>query len=146
MNEFKTITDFTAEKFTATQWDASEKKAGFAKQFIRFVQSDLSKSQFPKTFYQRLSMTFGHIAHYNQHGFFETFFTTTEDKVRFLRQTLQHPCYGDPAWTYSDIERALQQWLCHHGVMEEYERRLDEETETNERAVLARLQAKYQPE
>ena len=72
------------------------------------MQSDFASSKFPRTFYQRLSMTFGHIAHYNQGGFFETFFTTTHDKVRFLRQTLAHPCHGDPAGPTADVERALQ--------------------------------------
>lgn len=143
MNKFTRITDFTADRFTPTKWDSSDKKATFAKQFIRFVQSDFAKSKFPNTFYQCLSLTFGHIAHFNQGGFFETFFTTIEGKVRFLRMTLAHPCYGDPAWTYSDVERALQTWLLEHDILARYEARLADETETAERAVLARLQAKY---
>lgn len=143
MSNFTTITDFTADRFTPTKWDTADKKAIFGKQFIKFVQSDFARSKFPKTFYQRLSMTFGHIAHFNQGGFFETFFTTTEGKVRFLSMTLAHPCYGDPAWTYSDVERALQTWLREHDVLARYEARLTEETEADERAVLARLQAKY---
>jgi hypothetical protein len=148
MNNFKTITDFTPECFTATKWDSGDKKAAFARQFIRFVQSDFNMKQFPKTFYVRLSMTFGHIAHFNQHGFFEEFFTTTHDKVRFLRQAMQYPCYGDSSFTYSDVERALQCWLRESGVLAKYEVRLSKEQEAGERSVLARLQAKYgkQPE
>ena len=143
MSNFITITDFTPDRFTPTKWDTADKKAAFAKQFIKFVQSDFARSKFPKAFYQRLSMTFGHIAHFNQHSFFETFFSTIEGKVRFLRMTLAHPCYGDPAWTYSDVERALQTWLRENDVLARYEDRLAEETEAAERAVLARLQAKY---
>jgi hypothetical protein len=143
MGNFTTIADFTPDRFTPTKWDTGDKKAAFAKQFIRFVQSDFARSKFPKAFYQRLSMTFGHIAHFNEHGFFETYFTTTEGKVRFLRMTLAHPCYGDPAWTYSDVERALQEWLREHEVLAKYEAHLAEETEVAERAVLARLQVKY---
>jgi hypothetical protein len=141
MTTSKTTTDFTP-----TKWQSADDKARFAKQFIRFVQSDFAKSLFPKTFYVRLSMTFGHIAHFNQHGFYETFFGTTQDKVRFLRVTLQHPCYGDPAWTFSDVEKALQAWLRENDVLAKYENRLAQEQEADERAVLARLQAKYQPE
>ena len=144
MNNFKTITDFTPDKFIPTQWDTAEKKAAFAKQFIRFVQSDFAESKFPKAFYVRLSMTFGHIAHYNQGGFFEEFFTLTADKVRFLRQTLAHPCYGDPSWTYSDVEKSLQSWLRQNDVLAHYENRLAEEQEADERSTLAHLQAKYQ--
>lgn len=143
MSNFITITDFTTEKFTPTKWDTADKKAAFAKQFINFVQSDFAQTKFPKTFYQRLSMTFGHIAHYNQGGFYVTFFTTTQDKVRFLRMTLAHPCHGDPTYTYSDVERALQRWLRENDVLAHYENRLAAETETAERAALARLQAKY---
>lgn len=144
MNYFTNITDFTPDQFAPTQWEAADKKASFAKQFIKFVQWDFSKKQFTKAFYQRLSMTFGNIAHYNLGGFYEEFFSSTEGKVKFLRQTLAHPCYGDPAWTYSDVEKALQQWLRHNGVMEKYEQRFAEETEAEERAALARLQAKYE--
>lgn len=143
MTTFTTITDSTPDRFTPTKWDSSDKKAAFAKQFIKFVQADFARAKFPKTFYQRLSMTFGHIAHFNQNGFFETFFTTTEGKVRFLRMTLAHSCCGDPAWTYSDVERALQSWLRENDVLARFEARLAEETEAVERAVLARLQAKY---
>lgn len=138
MNDFKTINDFTADRFTPTQWDSADRKAAFAKQFIRFVQCDFSKA-----FYVRLSMTFGHIAHYNQGGFFEEFFTTTQDKFRFLRLTLAYPCYGDPAWTFSDVEKALQSWLRENAVLTKYEQRLADETEAEEKATLARLQAKY---
>ena len=115
----------------------------FATQFVRFVQSDFAAKHFTEKFYRRLSNTFGNIAHYNRGGFWSEFFTTTADKVRFLEQTLQWPCYGDPAWTYSDVERALQAWLQADGTLERYRQRLAEETEAGERAQLVRLQQKY---
>ena len=90
-----------------------EDKAHFANQFMTFVISGFNKTQFSKGFYVRLSMTFGHIAHYNQEGFWETFFDpTTKDGIQvFIEQTLSYPCYGDPRYTYSDAEKALQIWL-----------------------------------
>jgi hypothetical protein len=136
-------TDFTAENFTPTKWDTAETKARFGKNFIRFVESDFNERRFTQAFYKRLALTFGHIAHFNRHGFFETFFASTAGKVRFLRLTLQHQCWGDPAFTYSDVERALQAWLRQNGVLATYERKLAEEQEAAERAELARLQAKY---
>lgn len=135
--------EFTADSFTATKWDDADTKARFARQFVRFVESDFSERQFTQVFYKRLSLTFGHIAHFNRHGFYETFFASTEGKVRFLRQTLRHPCWGDPSYTYSDVERALQSWLRQNGVLDRHERRLAEEQEAAERAELARLRAKY---
>lgn len=135
--------EFNADNFTPTKWDDAEAKARFAKQFIRFVESDFIERRFTQAFYKRLSLTYGHIAHFNRHGFFERFFASTEGKVRFLRQTLQHPCWGDPSYTYSDVERALRSWLRQNGVLDCYERRLAEEQEAAERAELARLRAKY---
>ena len=143
---FDKITDFNADKFTATRFEKAEAKVRFARQFIRFVESDFDRRQFPHWFYVRLALTFSHIAHYNQAGFFETFFDSTEGKVRFLRQTLQHPCYGDPTFTYSDVERALQSWLTKNGILPRYEQKLAEEQETAERGELERLQKKYEGE
>jgi hypothetical protein len=136
---------FAAEQFTPTKWDDGHTKARFARQFVKFVVSDFDERLFSQTFYRRLSMTFGHIAHFNRQGFFETFFTTTADKVRFLRMTLAHACFGDPAFTYSDVERALQGWLRESEIVAKYEQRFAEEMEAGERADLARLKAKYEP-
>ena len=83
------------------------------------------------------------IAHYNRGGFWSEFFTTTEDKVRFLEMTFQYPCFGDPSWTYSDVERAVQGWLQKDGTLARYCKQSVEEIEAGERAQLARLQAKY---
>ena len=129
--------------FTPTRWDTAQDKRWFAQQFMRFVQGDFLVKYFTERFYRRLSNTFGHIAHYNRDGFWSTFFTTTVDKLRFLEQTLEHPCWGDPAWTYSDVERALQAWLQADGTLARYRRKLAEETESTERTELLRLQKKY---
>jgi hypothetical protein len=121
---FKTINDFTSDKFTATQWEDAEEKAEFGRQFIRFVESDFVLKEFHNQFYRRLSHTFGHIAHYGFQGFYEEFFENTEGKLRFLKQVVDHPCYGDPTYTYCDVERALQTWLRENGVVAKYEERL----------------------
>lgn len=141
---FASIKDFTAEQFMATRWEKAERKATFARQFIRFVESDFAWDKFPHAFYLRLALTFGHIAHYSQHGFFEEFFTSAEGKLRFLGQTLAWSCPGDPAFTYCDVERALQSWLLQNGVLTNCQKRLAEETEVAERAELNRLKAKWQ--
>jgi hypothetical protein len=130
-------------QFTPTEFDTASDKEKFRQQFIRFVRSDFSRAKFPKWFYTRLSMTFGHIAHYNIHGFFDEFFASTADKLRFLEQTVQWPCYGDPAYTYSDVERVLRRWVVDEKLVETYTAKLAEETERQERRQLAHLQAKY---
>lgn len=136
-------TKFTASQFTTSkQYFGEDKdKARFANHFVRFVRSDFKRTLFPKWFYTRLSMTFGHIAHYNLEGFYTTFFETTEAKVQFLRECAAWHCWGDPAWTYSDVEKALQPFV--RDVLRDYVTRLSQEIETSERATLARLSAKY---
>jgi hypothetical protein len=136
---------FQANQFTATKWDSAQDKAEFVSQFQKFVKSDFAANHFADWFYRRLCMTFGHIAHYSRSGFWDEFFTTTADKVRFIEQSLQYPCHGDPAWTYSDVEIALQDWLKKERILEAYRQMLADETESAERAELARLQQKYGP-
>ena len=134
---------FQRNQFKPTQWDTTQAKACFADQFVRFVLNDFARQDFTDRFYRRLSNTFGHIADYNRDGFWAAFFTTTADKVRFLERTVEYACYGDPAWTYSDVERALQDWVRTSSVLDHYRKHLAAETEAAERAELARLQNKY---
>ena len=130
--------------FTATQWDTAEDKADFVNHFILFVRSDFSEAYFTKKFYTRLSMTFGHIAHYNQAGFYGTFFDSTEGKLAFLKRTATYHCCGDRKFTYSDVEKYLRKWVVEQGLVRKYETRLAKETEADERALLAKLKAKYE--
>ena len=98
-------------KFTPTEHSTVADKEHFAEQFIRFISKGCRRTMFPKWFYTRLSMTFGHIANFNQNGFYAVFFSDKESTCEFLNQTLHHGCYGDPAYTYSDVEKFLQGWL-----------------------------------
>ena len=134
---------FDPSQFTPTKWETAKDKAAFANRFVRFVQSDFAAKHFTEKFYRRLSNTFGLIAHYNRGGFWETFFTSTADKVRFLEIAIRWSWGSDPAWTYGDVERVLREWLQADGTLERYRQRLAAETEAAERAQLARLQAKY---
>jgi hypothetical protein len=123
-----TVMTFSVDQFTPTKWDTAKDKLAFATHFVRFVKSGFALRHFTDKFYRRLSNTFGHIAHYDRGGFCAEFFTTAADQVRFLEQTLEWPCYGDPAWTYSDVERVLQQWLRSSGLLDQYRRQLSEGT------------------
>lgn len=134
---------FTEQQFTATKHSSAADKAAFANQFIRFIEKGYARSAFTKPFYQRLSMTFGHIAHYNREGFYATFFTTEADKLTFIMQTLQHPCYGDPAYTYSDVEQVIQQEVRRRLLYEHQKALVEREKRQSELALLANLQAKY---
>lgn len=94
--------------YTPTQWNTAEDKALFVKQMMRFIKKGFPQELFYKTTYVRLSMCFGHIAHYNQFGFYETWFREHASRAQWLKQVQQWGCYGDPSYTYSDAEREIQ--------------------------------------
>jgi hypothetical protein len=100
---------FKAEQFRATKWETAEDKAKFANHLVRFINSGYNPNLFYDWFYRRLSMTFGHIAHFNRHGFYDVWFTGRESRREFIHHLMMWPCYGDPEYTYSDVEKALQQ-------------------------------------
>src|SRR3990167_418165 len=129
--------------YTATEFDTAADKEKFELQFKRFVMSDFAENKFPNWFYKSLSMTFGHIAHYNKAGFYSTFFTSDNGKLDFLHQTLEWPCHGSPTFTYCDVERALSEWVKDSGLIENYQAKRATRVENQERAELARLQTKY---
>ena len=134
-----------ASDFTPTKWDTGEDKARFGNALLKFIANDCPRTTFKKPFYRRLSNTFGHIAHYNLEGFFETFFEDTSQKIEFLQQTLQWPCYGNPDYTYCDIERIIQSRIRRSGLLSIKQAQLAAETRQKELAVLNRLKAKYEP-
>jgi hypothetical protein len=102
---------FPASRFQATKWSSAEDKAAFLANLAGFVQSGFKRGRFTKSLYRRLSLTFGHIAHYDIHGFYATWFATGEDQRRWLRHVREYRPCGDPQWTFSDAERAFQEWL-----------------------------------
>jgi len=102
------------EDFLPTKWDAASKKIRFAEGLKTFISGGFQEKHFPHWLYVRLSMTFGFIAHYDQHGFYWHYFDSDAGKRVFLQQILNWPCYGDPEYTYSDVEKHLQGWLREH--------------------------------
>jgi len=105
---------FQASQFTATEFYSAADKAKFANHFVRFVLSGFKRSLFYKWFYKQLSNCFGHIAHYNQAGFYAHFFESPEDQLRFVERTRDYRPCGDPAYTFCDVERAIQSWFNTH--------------------------------
>ena len=80
---------------------------------------------------------------YNRDGYYSVFFERDADKVVFLDQTLRWPCYGDPTYTFCDVERAVQRRLRAANVIEVFRMREADATRKRELDILARLQAKY---
>jgi len=136
--------EFSHNDFTATKFNSAEDKAKFANHLIKFIQNDFPERMFYKWFYERLSNCFGHIAHYNICGFYEKWFRTTSDKIDFLYNILDHPCYGHAEYTYSDVEKAIKSWLSMTDYLQKLKNRLKDEDEKHERYVYETLKAKYE--
>jgi hypothetical protein len=66
---------FNASHFVATEWNSAADKAAFGNTYLHFIESGWKQSLFTKGFYQRLSNCFSHIAHFDIHGFYQTWFT-----------------------------------------------------------------------
>jgi hypothetical protein len=134
---------FTADMFVATKFSTADDKADFANKLMAFIESGFEEKKFTKTLYNRLSMIFAFIAHYDSAGFKAEYFSSTDDKVRFLEQIVSHPCRGDPAFTFSDVEKAVKSRVRNMGFLGYYAGLARSEAEVAKRAALARLQAKY---
>jgi hypothetical protein len=137
---------FDPKEFTSTKWHTAEDKAKFAMQFVRFVDGGFQEKQFTDGFYKRLSNMFGHIAHFNRGGFYGTFFTSLQARLEFLEQCANWSPCGDPAWTWSDVERALQGWMRETDAVGAARKRFGESAEKAERAQLRALAKKYPDE
>jgi hypothetical protein len=126
-----------------TKFSTAQDKADFGNTFLHFIESEWARTAFSKSFYNRLSMCFSHIAHYDAAGFYATWFTTDADRLRFLRHTLAWPCWGDPEYTFCDVERAIQQEIRKRNYLARYELRTAEAARSREMETLKRLEAKY---
>ncbi len=136
---------FEDDRFQATKFDTGADKAKFANDFLRFMSKGFPEQSFTQAFYRRLSMCFSHIAHYDRHGFWGTFFTSTEGRIEFIDHTLRGGGYGDPAWTYCDVELAIRRRVGEAGIMQAYRAARAAEIEGAERELLRRLHAKFNP-
>ena len=133
---------FLPSDFTATKFSTAEDKAEFGNTLLRFIESEWASALFTKSFYNRLSMCFAHIANYNRTQFYEEWFSSLAAQVRFLKHTLRFPCYGDPEYTFSDVERAIQREIGSRNYLARYELRLAEEQQASDLAMLRQLESK----
>ena len=102
---------------------SAEEKDKVLKDWRRFIESDFNKFKFTKALYNHLIQHCSFIAHYNQAGFYGTYFEDPEDTIRFMKQfDREHEClsveYGMTYWItgadYQDINTAMVE------VMEPY--------------------------
>lgn len=138
---------FKADDFTATKFYDGADKAKFANLLVRFAAGGFERTKFTKFLYQRLSNSFGHIAHFNIDGFYHEWFASDDRRLQWLRYAANGGAYGSvgsPAHTFCDVELAVARWILESGLLKEYQVRVNQAQEMRERALLAELKAKYE--
>jgi hypothetical protein len=134
---------FLPSEFVSTKFSSAAEKAEFGNALLRFLDADCPQELFTKKLYQRLSMTFGHIAHYDRWGFYDTWFTRARHRAAFVEKMLRWPCHGDPKFTFSDVEYAIQQVMRQRNYLARFELKAAEALRAAELKDLERLEAKY---
>jgi hypothetical protein len=136
---------FLPSEFVPTKFSTAQDKADFGNTFLHFIESEWARTAFSKSFYNRLSMCFSHISHYDAAGFYATWFASDADRLQFLCHTLAWPCWGDPEYTFCDVERAIQQEIQKRNYLARHELRAAEAVRSSEMETLNWLEAKYRP-
>jgi hypothetical protein len=129
--------------FVPTEWSTAAEKAAFGNTLLHFLDADCPRELFTKKFYTRLSMTFGNSAHYNLEGFYDTWFARDRHRLAFVQKILRWPCHGDPTFTFSDVERAVQRVVAERNYAARFDLRAAEQLRAAEMRELERLEAKY---
>jgi len=91
----------------ATQWDNAEAKESWCAAMWKFIIGGCLPMQFSDRLYKRLSQMFMHIAHYNRDGFKNEWFDTKRRRLEWVEHILNADRYGDPAYTWVDVEVRL---------------------------------------
>jgi hypothetical protein len=94
-----------------------------ANKITKFILNGFQQPSFTKEIYKRLSTMFGHIAEYDIHGFFHVWFKDDAACLKWAENAMQGGVLGfvvgDPVWTWSDVEKALQAWMKENRIVEQ---------------------------
>ena len=134
---------FDSSEFTPTKWNTAEDKADFANKLLNFMLTGFLAGRFTEKLYTRLSMCYGHIAHFDRQGFSETWFDSPESIASFVNHLMQWPCHGDAGYTFSDVERAIQREAARLNLVAKVNEAAARSTQQRELALLSTLENKY---
>ena len=134
---------FLPSEFAPTKFSSAADKADFGNALLNFLDAGCPQELFSTKLYHRLSMSFGHIAHYDRSGFYDTWFTQARHRAAFVEKTLRWPCHGDPEFTFSDVEYAIQHVMRKRNYLARLELKAAEALRAAELRDLERLEAKY---
>lgn len=136
-------TFFTASDFLPTKWSTTDEKVVFGNNLLHFMLTGFLAERFTEKLYSRLSMCFGHVAHFDRQGFAETWFDSPESIASFVNHLMQWPCHGDPGYTFSDVERAVQREAARLNLVAKVNEAAASSIQQRELALLDALEKKY---
>jgi hypothetical protein len=136
-------TFFNASDFVPTKWSTAEEKAAFGNNLLQFMLTGFLAGRFTEKLYTRLSMCFGQIAHVDRNGFAETWFDNPESIAAFVNHLMQWPCHGDPGYTFSDVEQAIQREVARLNLVATVKEAAASSIQARELALLDALESKY---
>jgi hypothetical protein len=136
-------TFFIASDFQPTKWSTADEKADFGNTLLHFLLTGFLASRFTEKLYTRLSMCFGYIACFDRNGFAETWFDSPESIASFVNHLMQWPCHGDPGYTFSDVERAVQREVARFNLVARVNEAAASSIQLRELALLDALENKY---
>lgn len=95
-----------------TKFMPAEDKEKVLKSWQRFINSGFDKKYFTKRLYDHLNLHCSFIAHFNQQGFYSSYFEDPEQTIEFLKQfDTDHACvsveYSSTHWLKSEEYRDL---------------------------------------
>lgn len=88
-----------------TKFMTAEEKRRVLRQWELFLKGGLKREQFDKALYNHLIQHCSFIAHYDIHGFYDTYFRNGDDTVHFLSQ------FDDRNGIPVSIEYGMTYWL-----------------------------------
>jgi len=109
---------FTPDQFEGNQYYTAEQKAEWANRLAHFITSGFERGHFTRILYDLLHLHFGHIAHFDINGFYQTWFATPDQRVAFLKHTIEYP--PSSPW-FGDVEKAVQEWVKKGKFLETYQ-------------------------
>ena len=96
----------------------------FLAEFKEYAVAGFPWCGFRESLYQPLTNMFGHIAHYNNRGFWTTWFSTPGYQQQWLIRVQNWKVYGDPRYCWSDVETDLRDWVRDSGILDLVEARI----------------------
>ena len=122
--------NYPAAQFTPTKWNTTEDKARMTNKLTKFILNGFQQPSFTEEMYKRLSTMFGHIAEYDIRGFYAVWFKDDAACLKWAENVIRGGVLGfvvgDPALTWSDVEKALQHWMQEYRIVEQIQRTADE--------------------